>query len=50
MTYRQLIERLSNLSEEQKDCDVTVWLAHRDEFFPLDDVLDRDHPFLLIRG
>ena len=54
MTYRELIEQLSELSCEQLDQTVTVQVSH-DEYVPVyetgiadDDVLDEDHFVLSI--
>ena len=58
MTYRELAEYISNLSEEQKDCDVTVFISGVEEYYSLsqypvveadgDDVLDDGHPYLAV--
>lgn len=58
MTWRELAEQINNLSEEQKDTDVTIYDSAKDEFFgsyygclgiALDeDVLDDGHPYLRI--
>jgi len=59
MTYRELSEYIENLTEEQKNCDVTVYVSGVDEYYSLvgdfpalesdhDDVLDKDHPYLVI--
>lgn len=54
MTYRDLVQRLQTLSEEQLDMDVTVW-QENGEFVPVfglfetadeADVLDANHPYL----
>ncbi len=56
MTYRELEVYIATLSDEQKDCDVSVYLdgeylevsacAVTDED---DDVLDENHPVLIIK-
>ena len=56
MTYRELQDQLTTLSEEQLDCDVTVYDRHSDEFFPTGDdclmihigisVLEDGHPYI----
>lgn len=52
MTYRQLRERLNQVTNEQLDQDVTIWLMGTGEFLPMvnifmaeesDDVLDEGH-------
>ena len=62
MTYKELAEWVSELNEEQKGQDVTVLLADSNEFMPVKttgintpdqdnfDVLDENHPYLMIRG
>lgn len=60
MTYRELKEYLSNLSNEKLDLDVTVYVSGVDEYYPLTgdypvvesdptcDTLDPGHPYLVI--
>jgi len=56
MTYRELQEQLGRLTDEQLDCDVTVYFTESDEFLPAtgcdsmvhDDVLDENHPYLTV--
>lgn len=56
MTWNHLIESLKFLSEEQLNTDVTIGIDD-DEFFssskllisPCTDILDKDHPYLLVR-
>lgn len=59
MTYKELAEYISNLTEEQINCDVTVYVSGTDEFYSLvgdypaleaeaDDVLDQGHPYLAV--
>lgn len=59
-TYRELLEQLRALPEDQLDNDVTVYVSGMDEFYPLDpnnpmgiagpehDVLDPHHFYLII--
>lgn len=54
-TYRELLERLQNLTQEQLSCDITVYDNNSDEFMGLEmkleisdartNVLDEGHPF-----
>ena len=52
MTYRELILKLSDLTEEQLNCDLTVRLVESDEYFAAtfkvmgdsEGVLDENHP------
>lgn len=60
LTYRQLKEALSDLTEDQLDCDVTVVAVMSEDCFPasefrivseeavddLDGALDIDHPVI----
>jgi hypothetical protein len=59
MKYRELAKYISNLSAEQQDTDVTVFVSGNDEFYALaehnpvaeqhgNDVLDDQHPYLVI--
>ncbi len=55
ITYKDLQEILSNLSEEQLNSTVTVWLGTSDECFAAtfclyeeDDILDAGHPVLYL--
>jgi len=56
MTYRELIEQLEKLTEEQLECTVTVDSLERRECYPAllaitgndHDSLDEDHPILTI--
>jgi hypothetical protein len=56
MTYRELLERLSSLSDEQLNCNVTVEDPYEDECFPAElricgedhSSLDEDHPVIYI--
>lgn len=60
MTYRELAYRISLLTDEQKDCDISVYLNQEDEYrsgcdaelyitVEKDcDVLDEKHPFLVL--
>ena len=55
-TYRQLLEALLELSQEELDLSVTIYDSSREEYYPLnytgktegDDVLDSDHPIMII--
>ena len=54
MTYRELIETLEKLTEEQLDCTVTVDDLYDEECYAGDldiaagghDILDEDHPII----
>ena len=59
MNYRQLLDELQQLNEEQLEQDVTVYVSGVDEYYGLrpdypvaiseaDDVLDEDHFYLAI--
>lgn len=60
MTYAELAEYISNLTDEQKQMDVTVLVRGVDEYYPLNDeypvaesgnlteVLDIGTPYLII--
>ena len=59
MTYRELAEYISNLADDQKDNNVTVFVSGVDEYYSLvgdypiveadnNDVLDYGHPYLVI--
>jgi len=54
MTWKELVQLVDNMSEEQKNTDVTFF-DNRNEFFGVqsleftgdfDDILDANHPFL----
>ena len=55
-TYRQLLEALCELTEEQLGLHVTVYDFQKEEYYPLnytgttegDDVVDDEHPILII--
>lgn len=55
-TYRQLLEALQELSQEELDMHVSIYDATNEEYYPLnytsktevDDVLDADHPIMVI--
>lgn len=58
MTFRDLIRILNNLPERAKDCDVSVLDPGTCEFMELlavnladinNDVLDEDHPYLILK-
>ena len=53
MTYKELVEILRRLPEENQKCDVTIYDRNRNEFYALKsvsvgntDVLDAGHPYL----
>lgn len=56
ITWRQLRDHINVMDEEQLDSDVTVHCTAVDEWFQavgyeiteVDDVLDKNHPFLTI--
>ena len=59
MTYRQLLNFLTTeLSPEQLDCHVSIYLSNSDEYYggarveitKEDDVLHKNHPYILIPG
>ena len=55
-TYRQLLEALLELSQEELDMNVTIYDFTNEEYYPLnytgktegDDVLDANHPIMII--
>lgn len=55
MTFKQLLAHLQTMDETQLNSDVTVYNTSDDEFFKVDDidyspendVLDKNHPFLV---
>lgn len=57
MTYKELLEKLQNLTQEQLNQNVTMYDEKMDEFFALDDtgitdqddVLDENHFFLILK-
>lgn len=56
MTYRELLKKFSNLSDEELDQDCSIWLSGVDEYMPLTstvttlvtDVLDKGHFVLVV--
>jgi|ETNvirnome_2_300_1030623.scaffolds.fasta_scaffold136919_2 hypothetical protein len=58
MTYKELKAHIEVMDEEQVNTDVTVYVTGVDEYYPLhgteldfspfDDVLDKNHPFLIV--
>ena len=56
MTYLQLANEISKMTDEQVACDVTVYVGGQDEYYPVDeivinndtDVLDENHPVIVI--
>jgi len=57
LTYRQLQEAIAQMTDEQKDCNVTYYDVNVREYFALEeleysmeednDVLDDGHPYLV---
>ena len=55
-TYKQLLEALLELSQEELDMHVTIYDFTNEEYYPLnyagksegDDVLDANHPIMII--
>ena len=50
MTCRELRDLLDDMTEEQLDCDATVWMSGEDEYFPADFALDHDSEGVLDPG
>ena len=56
-TYKDLLNSLLKLSEEQLDCDITIYDEETDEYHAAqltmiitnEDVLDTDHPVISIK-
>lgn len=56
MTYKELLTRLSAMSESELALDATVWVSDFDEFWCVRyvsddaeaDVLDKGHPYMAI--
>lgn len=55
MTYAELAHKISEMTDYQKNCDVTVFEIRDQEYFKANllfeedgDVLDKDHPFLIM--
>jgi hypothetical protein len=55
LTFRQLAEHIDQMSDEQKDCDVSIYDGDNDEYYCVKEVvfateecqvLDVDHPIL----
>ena len=56
MTYKELLDQLQQLNEEQLNQDVAIWDEDNDEYYQQDvdllfvddtqDVLDVDHPII----
>lgn len=55
MTYRELMNTIKELNDEQLDCDVSIFNVSIEEYFPatgfgltdgVADVLDPYHPFI----
>lgn len=60
MTYRELAEKIGRMSDEEKDCDVSVHSVIEDEYFSISDqvsfinedesdVMDDGHPYLKMK-
>jgi len=55
-TYRQLLEALLELSQEELDLNVAIYDSSREEYYQLnytgktegDDFLDTDHPIIIV--
>jgi hypothetical protein len=59
VTYKELLETLKKFSADQLECTCLVYTPEDEEYRPVDfvvfsgvenDVLDYDHPFLLVGG
>ena len=59
LTYRELLEKLQQLTEDQLDCNISIYIPWDDEYIPVDklifagvenDVLDEDTPILQLAG
>jgi len=63
MTFRDMAKQIESMTDEQKDCDISVYYGDVDEFFPIecqtrvvtegdlgDGVLDIGHPYLIINA
>ena len=55
VTYRELLEALQKLSEEELAMHVTVHHVHPDNYYPVERIdraeagtLDKDHPVLVV--
>lgn len=56
MTYKELLDLLNELDEEQLNMDVTIYDTEEDEFFKSagfnitdeTDILDENHPYLTL--
>lgn len=56
LTYKELLEKISKMTEEQKNMTVTVFLKMENEYYPVGDIiqcedlliLDADHPILVV--
>lgn len=58
MTFKDLAEQINSMTDEQKNCDVSVYVHDMDEFYPLEDsilfsapepdVLDPNTPYLQV--
>ena len=63
MTYQELANLVEGMTEEQKECDVSIYSPDKGEFFeigrkilftsddnddPANGILDEEHPYLLL--
>lgn len=50
MTYKELLEKLSTLSDEQLNCTVTVEMGPEDEYYPAELRIcgDQDRPVIFV--
>ena len=53
ITYRELAELIEKMTDEQKDCDLTIFSCYDDEYHQAElrierdsDVLDDNHPII----
>lgn len=56
ITYKELVNQINHMTDEQQDCHVSIYDAEMEEYYPLqeiqfckDGVLDDQHPFLSIK-
>ena len=55
VTYRELLEALQKLSEEELEMNVTIHHVYPDNYYPVERIarseegaLDKDHPILVV--
>ncbi len=57
MTYKDLLQKIQNMTSEQQNADVTVFLQVSDEYVPgmnvyfagsENDTFDEDHPYIVV--